>query len=140
MSFRYAEGEPWVFEHFNLTVDSGESVAISAPSGAGKTTPAKLILGLLEPSEGEIRFGGIDIRKLGLARYRTQVGAVLQDDQLFAGSIADNISPPHIHPRRFSPVPTRSCSSAQARGLRSPYDEYAIIGAQVELRMADTLG
>ena len=43
-------------------------------------------------AEGEIRFGGIDIRKRGLARYRAQVGAVMQDDQLFAGSIADNIS------------------------------------------------
>jgi ATP-binding cassette subfamily B protein RaxB len=92
LSFRYAEGEPWVLEHFNLTVEPGESVAIAAPSGAGKTTLAKLILGLLDPTEGEICFGGIDIRKLGLARYRTQVGAVMQDDQLFAGSIADNIS------------------------------------------------
>ena len=92
VSFRYAEGEPWVLEHFNLTVEPGESVAIAAPSGAGKTTLAKLILGLLEPTAGEIRFGGIDIRKLGLARYRTQVGAVMQDDQLFAGSIADNVS------------------------------------------------
>ena len=92
LSFRYAEGDPWVLEHFNLTVEPGESVAIAAPSGAGKTTLAKLILGLLEPTEGEIRFGGIDIRKLGLARYRAQVGAVMQDDQLFAGSIADNIS------------------------------------------------
>ena len=92
LSFRYAEGDPWVLEHFNLTVEPGESVAIAAPSGAGKTTLAKLILGLLEPTEGEIRFGGIDIRKLGLARYRAQVGAVMQDDQLFAGFIADNIS------------------------------------------------
>ncbi|EQD60507.1 ABC transporter-like domain protein [mine drainage metagenome] len=92
MSFRYADGEPWVLEHFNLTVESGESVAVAAPSGAGKSTLAKLILGLLEPTEGEIRFGGIDIRKLGLAHYRSLMGVVMQDDQLFAGSIADNIS------------------------------------------------
>lgn len=91
LSFRYSEGEPWVLEHFNLAVEPRSSVAIAAPSGAGKTTLAKLILGLLEPTEGEIRFGGLDIRKLGLARYRNLVGAVLQDDQLFAGSIADNI-------------------------------------------------
>ena len=81
-----------MLEHFNLTVELGESVAIAAPSGAGKTTLAKLILGLVEPTEGEIRFGGVDIHKLGLARYRAQVGAVMQDDQLFAGSIGDNIS------------------------------------------------
>ena len=103
LSFRYAEGEPWVIENFNLTIEPGESVAIAAPSGAGKTTLAKLILGLLEPNQGEIRFGGIDIRKLGLARYRSLVGAVMQDDQLFAGSIADNISlfDPEATPQRI---------------------------------------
>jgi len=67
-------------------------VAIAAPSGTGKTTLAKLVLGLLEPTEGTILLGGVDIRTLGLARYRSQVAAVMQDDQLFAGSIADNIS------------------------------------------------
>jgi len=50
------------------------------------------VLGLLQPTEGEVRFGGIDIRKLGLDNYRQWIGAVMQDDQLFAGSIADNIS------------------------------------------------
>jgi len=102
LSFRYAEGEPWVIENFSLTIEPGESVAIAAPSGAGKTTLAKLVLGLLEPNQGEIRFGGIDIRKLGLVRYRSAVGAVMQDDQLFAGSIADNISlfDPEATPQR----------------------------------------
>jgi ATP-binding cassette subfamily B protein RaxB len=67
-------------------------VALIGPSGCGKTTLAKIILGLLEPYEGEVLYGGIDIRRLGLGRYRSQVGAVMQDDQLFAGSIADNIA------------------------------------------------
>ena len=92
LSFRYAEGEPWVIENFSLTIEPGETVAIAAPSGAGKTTLAKLVLGLLEPNQGEIRFGGIDIRRLGLKYYRGLVAAVMQDDHLFAGSIADNIS------------------------------------------------
>jgi len=70
----------------------GESVAITAPSGAGKTTLAKLILGLLQPSAGRILCGGLDIRKLGLARYRSLLGAVMQADTLFAGSVADNIA------------------------------------------------
>ncbi len=92
VSFRYADDEPWVIRHCNLRIGSGESVAIIGPSGCGKTTLAKLMLGLLEPQEGEILFGGVPIRKLGLARYRAQIGAVMQEDQLFAGSIADNIA------------------------------------------------
>ncbi|HEX7369161.1 MAG TPA: peptidase domain-containing ABC transporter [Rhodanobacteraceae bacterium] len=92
VSFRYAEGEPWILKDCSLTIPAGDSVALIGPSGCGKTTLAKIILGLLEPNEGEIRYGGIDIRRLGLGRYRSQVGAVMQDDQLFAGSIADNIA------------------------------------------------
>lgn len=91
VSFRYAEGEPWILRDCNLRVESGASVAIAGPSGCGKTTLAKIILGLLEPNEGEVLFGGIPIRKLGIAHYRAQLAAVMQDDQLFAGSIADNI-------------------------------------------------
>ena len=92
VSFRYADSEPWILRHCNLRVEPGESVAIVGPSGCGKSTLAKVALGLLTPQEGEFRFGGIDIRKLGLDTYRQWVGAVMQDDQLFAGSIADNIS------------------------------------------------
>mgnify|MGYP003945663525 CR=1 FL=1 len=92
VSFRYAEGEPWILKDCNLRIESGESVAIVGPSGCGKSTLAKIVLGLLDPTEGEVRFGGVDIRKLGLDNYRQWIGAVMQDDQLFAGSIADNIS------------------------------------------------
>lgn len=92
VSFRYAEDEPWILRNCSLHIAAGESIAIVGPSGCGKTTLAKIMLGLLDPVEGEVRFGGVDIHKLGLASYRSQIAAVMQDDQLFAGSIADNIS------------------------------------------------
>jgi ATP-binding cassette subfamily B protein RaxB len=92
LSFRYAEGEPWILRHLDMTIEAGESVAITGPSGCGKSTLAKLILGLLEPTEGTIKVSGMDIRKFGLENYRAMIGAVMQDDQLFSGSIADNIS------------------------------------------------
>jgi len=92
VSFRYAEGEPWILKGCNLYIGAGESVAIVGPSGCGKSTLAKVILGLLRPNEGEVLFGGINIRKLGLSTYRQLIAAVMQDDQLFAGSVADNIS------------------------------------------------
>jgi ATP-binding cassette subfamily B protein RaxB len=92
VGFRYAEGEPWVLRGVSLAIEAGESVAIVGPSGYGKSTLAKLMVGLLEPIEGSIEIDGIDIRRYGLARYRDLIGAVMQDDNLFAGSIADNIS------------------------------------------------
>src|SRR5690606_31571533 len=92
LSFRYADGEPLVLNDCCFDIEPGESVAIVGASGCGKTTLVKLMLGLLSPSSGEIRIGGQSIGRIGSACYRTMVGAVMQDDQLFAGSIADNIA------------------------------------------------
>ena len=92
LSFRYAEGEPWVLSDCNFTIEDGESVAIVGASGCGKTTLVKLLLGLLAPTRGSIALDGWAIDRLGHRHYRQMVGAVMQDDQLFAGSIAENIA------------------------------------------------
>jgi len=92
LSFRYADAEPFVLQKCSFVIAAGESVAIIGASGCGKTTLLKVMLGLLEPTDGTIWVGGIGIHKLGLTQYRSLVGTVMQDDQLFAGSIADNIS------------------------------------------------
>ncbi|MBE0358104.1 peptidase domain-containing ABC transporter [Pseudoalteromonas aliena] len=92
INYRYNKKEAPIFKHLNLSIKAGESVAIIGPSGCGKTTLAKLMLGLFEPDEGKIEVDGVDIRQLGLGQYRTQIAAVMQDDQLLSGSIADNIS------------------------------------------------
>ncbi|MCW0014530.1 ATP-binding cassette domain-containing protein, partial [Burkholderia pseudomallei] len=75
----------------SFSIAPGESVALVGPSGQGKTTMAKLLLGLLAPEHGSVHVDGVDIRKLGLHPYRDRIGCVMQDDILFAGSIADNI-------------------------------------------------
>src|SRR5439155_4820065 len=92
LSFRYADGEPWVIKDLDLDVPAGQCLAITGASGCGKTTLVKLLLGLLVPNEREIRVGVQRIDRLGLANYRQLLGTVMQEDQLFAGSIADNIA------------------------------------------------
>jgi len=92
LSFRYGSGEPWVLKDLDLDIPAGQSLAITGASGCGKTTLVKLLLGLLTPTEGEIRIGGIPLDRLGLVNYRDMLGTVMQDDQLFAGTIADNIA------------------------------------------------
>lgn len=91
VSFSYAEGEPLVLERVSMRIEPGESVAIVGPSGGGKTTLVNILLGVLAPTQGVVRVGGIELGRLGLDRLRELVGTVLQDDVLFAGSIADNI-------------------------------------------------
>ncbi len=92
VGFRYSPDEPWVIRNLSMTIEPGESVAVVGASGCGKTTLVKLLLGLLVPTEGEIRLGGVPLARMGLESYRSLIGAVMQDDQLFAGSISDNIS------------------------------------------------
>lgn len=92
VSFRYGEREPWILRHVSLRVPAGESIAITGPSGSGKTTLLKVLLGLLEPSEGEVRYGGQPMRQLGLRNVRRQIGTVMQEDALLTGSLADNIA------------------------------------------------
>ena len=92
VSFRYGEGEAWVLRNASLKIEAGESVAVTGPSGAGKTTLLKVLLGILPPSEGEVLYGGIPVRQLGLANVRRRIGSVMQEDVLLTGSLADNIA------------------------------------------------
>src|SRR5436190_4798536 len=89
--FRYAESEPFVLEDVSLTVEAGRFVTITGPSGGGKTTLVKIMLGLLEPTAGEVLIDGVPLATVGARSYRENVGAVMQEDQLLSGSIADNI-------------------------------------------------
>jgi len=115
VSFRFTDHEPPVLQDVNLRINAGESVAITGPSGCGKTTLAKIILGLLEPTAGEVLVGGVSLRRLGASVHRERVGAVMQEDQLFGGSVADNIA-------FFDPAPDRERMERCAR-LAAVHDE-----------------
>jgi ATP-binding cassette, subfamily B, bacterial CvaB/MchF/RaxB len=90
--FRYSATDQYVLDGINLVIEPGAHVAITGPSGGGKSTLVKIILGLLEPESGEVLIDGIPLNQFGYGNFREQVGAVLQEDHLFAGSIADNIA------------------------------------------------
>ncbi len=92
VSFRYGPAEPLVLDRVNLIVERGDHIAITGPSGGGKSTLVKIMLGLLEPDEGEVLVDDIPLARFGYKNFHEQVGAVLQDDSLFAGSLADNIA------------------------------------------------
>jgi ATP-binding cassette subfamily B protein RaxB len=92
LRFRYGENEPWVLDGVSFRVEPGETVAVAGASGCGKTTLLKILASLLQPIQGEILMDGVPLAHLGIARWRSMIGVVMQDDQLFAGSIADNIS------------------------------------------------
>lgn len=89
--FRYSETDPYILEDVNMSIDAGRFVTIMGPSGGGKTTLIKIMLGLLEPTSGEVLIDGVPMQTLGVRAYRENVGAVMQDDQLLSGSISDNI-------------------------------------------------
>ncbi|WP_233213858.1 peptidase domain-containing ABC transporter [Achromobacter sp. MYb9] len=92
LRFRYSPQEPYVLDDVSFRIEPGESVAITGPSGGGKTTLINILLGILTPTEGEVLVDGVPVRGMGAAALRRMAGTVLQDDVLFAGSIGENIS------------------------------------------------
>lgn len=90
--YRYGTNEPMVLNGVSLTIAPGEFIAITGPSGGGKTTLMKILMGLFEPSNDAIRLGDRPISSYRKAKYRRCIGSVAQGDMLYAGSIAENIS------------------------------------------------
>jgi len=89
--FRYSNSDPYILNNLSLTVAPGEHIAITGPSGGGKSTLIKIMLGILEPESGQVLIDDIPLKQFGYRNFHDQIGAVMQDDQLFAGSFSDNI-------------------------------------------------
>ena len=129
LRFRYSENDPWVLDGIDLVIRPGESVAIVGSSGCGKTTLLKLLASLLAPTQGEILVNGDPLKRLGTEHYRAMIGVVMQDDQLFAGSLADNVS-------FFSEQPDRERIEECAR-LAAVHDDIIAMPMSYETLMGD---
>ncbi len=75
----------------SFEVNRGETIAFVGPSGAGKTTLVKLLVGLYQPKQGQILYNGVDSTEIDLDRLRERIGLVTQDAQLFSGTIRENL-------------------------------------------------
>lgn len=91
VSFTHRTAAAPALEQLSFTVSRGETVAFVGPSGAGKTTLVKLLVGLYAPREGRVLYNGVPSTEVALDRFRERIGLVTQDTQLFAGTIRQNL-------------------------------------------------
>ena len=92
LHFRYGRDDPDIIKGVNLSIGPGESIAITGASGGGKSTLIKLIMGLHEPTSGQILVDGEPLARVGIDNFRHLYATVMQDDVLYAGSVAENIA------------------------------------------------
>ena len=89
--FQYQENGPAILDHLNLEIKEGEYIAIVGPTGCGKSTFVRLLLGFEKPTNGNIYVDGVDIEELDLASLRRNIGTVMQNGSLFHADILSNI-------------------------------------------------
>jgi len=92
VSYSYPGSHVPVLKQINLVLEPGEIIALTGPSGVGKSTLLKIMAGLLQPDLGVVKLDDRDIRESGVRNYRDICAGVLQTDQLLSGSILDNIT------------------------------------------------
>lgn len=90
--FKYNDNEPAILNDVTIDIKAGEKIVIVGPSGCGKSTLLKIMMGLLESTDGDIYIDHIPLKDFGLKNYRELTASVMQNDALLSGSIIDNIS------------------------------------------------
>lgn len=126
VSFKYPGAEKETLSNINLTLHSGEKLAVVGLNGAGKTTLVKLICGFLDPTKGRVLLNGKDIRDYNRADYYTMFAAVFQDFSLLAGTLATNVAQDceHIDMERVKKCMAQAGLSQMVAGLRDGYETY----------------
>jgi len=91
VSFQHQSSKTRALQEISFEALKGETIAFVGPSGAGKTTLVKLLVGLYTPREGTIYYNGIEAEQIDFDELRNQIGFVTQDTQLFSGTIRENL-------------------------------------------------
>lgn len=124
VNFSYNPGAPPAVQNVSLTIHPGEKIALVGPTGAGKSTLARLFLGMHLPSSGSIRFDGRDLRDLDLTSVRNQMGVVLQETFLFNDTVRANLTlnDPEIPLERLKWAARMACIDRVIEDLPKGYD------------------
>lgn len=132
VSFQHKTAHFPAVENINFRIKKGETVAFVGPSGAGKTTLVKLLVGLYPPAIGEVLYNSINSKEIDLLELRQQLGFVTQDAQLFSGTIRENllfVKPDATDEELFDVLKRASCDRLLQRaqdGLNSTIGEGGI--------------
>lgn len=120
--------ENLIMRQFNLTIDSGQRVAFVGPSGCGKSTIAKMVLGFNVPSGGLCTVDGVDITSLDISSLRKNIGVVLQDSFIFAGTVAENIAFGESNPSMEKVLEAAKAAGSHEFILNYPQGYQTLIG------------
>ena len=126
IGFRY--GSRQVVRNLNLEIQPGEMIGLVGHSGSGKSTLVNLINRFYDVTEGSIQMDGIDIRRLAVSDYRSQIGLVLQEPFLFFGTVAENIAYGKPHATRAEIVAAARAAHAHEFILRLPHGYDSVVG------------
>ena len=132
VSFRYSPEHPYLYRDLDLIFEAGHLSVLMGPSGCGKSTLAKLLLGFYQPTDGQIKIDGADIRHLAANELRSIFGVVPQETVLFAGTIYDNLSMANPH-AGFEEI-VHACRQAEIhefieslpQGYQTPIGEHGV--------------
>jgi len=119
VDFKYPTAQKSAVMNVNLSIKAGNTVAFVGPTGSGKTTLVKLLVGLYRPSAGKLEFNNIEVNEIDLEKYRNRIGLVAQDTQLFAGTIRENLlfaSPKATDEDCINALESAAAGSLLARG------------------------
>jgi ATP-binding cassette subfamily C protein LapB len=92
VSFGYSESTPPVFESVSVTAKSGDIVVVTGANGVGKTTFARLLVGLIEPIRGQVRVDGVNLLQCSASWWRKQIVYVPQEPEFFDGTLFENMT------------------------------------------------
>ncbi|UYN98162.1 MAG: ABC transporter ATP-binding protein [Devosia sp.] len=127
VGFRYPESDHWVVRNLSFTLPAGETLALVGENGAGKTTIAKLLTRLYDPTEGRITIDGIDLRDMAPADIHAHVGVIFQDFIRYSFTARDNIGVGRIEARadqsRIDQAAEQSLADGVIAKLPKGYDQ-----------------